>query len=286
LVIGLAVISGCSSKQPEPHDGSVNGPQPSGPAPEAAFKLEPDRLGQEQIWEGADAPGTDYVVAIGYKAGNGLTVMCSGVALARDRILTAGHCFKTCDERDWWVSSQFNVADSAKPMRPVTKIIRHHGYEEHESSGPYKKFENDLAVLEVKGGKFASWPLHLRSSISSRAAVKKIGYGWTKDKDDSNRGKRTSGTGAVDAIGELDLSFVFDEPFSICNFDSGGPTFTLKENGEPSSLVGITSTMLHPQEYAPDALCSSDGLDVAVDAYGQWIEQAMEGRCTCDTRCN
>lgn len=249
---------------------------------------------QKRIWEGKPFPEYHFVVAIGTKSANGaFTATCSGIALTKDRVLTAGHCVNACGAVELWItdSSDTDVIPKNQPWK-VEQAIRHYWYGPATGDPlPGKKLRNDLAILEIPGAEFVAWPIERSELVSAKVSARKLGYGWSHEGNTLFRGERLGGNGKIGATNDSTMDrFSFLGNVRTCQFDSGGGTFTLDATGEPTSLVGITSSMISPTpQPTGDAgvgpPCSSSALDVAVSAYRDWIDQALKGECSCE-RCS
>lgn len=141
------------------------------------------------------------------------SVSCSGIVVAPDRVLTAGHCAG---------AGEVGLGpDGLVDRVPVVRATPHP--------------ELDLAVLELDGALPGRvWPLS--DEVPEVGAVVSIaGFGATGDGAD-DAGRKRGGTTAVAQVdgGELVL---FDPAVNACSGDSGGPVTTAVDGGV--ALVGV-----------------------------------------------
>jgi hypothetical protein len=236
-----------------------------------------------RIRGGIPYPDFKKVVVIGTTNDGGtFTAECSGIAIAKDRVLTAGHCVG-CDRIDLVVTDAASANGNPLPIKvtKVTKVIRHYGYREispPESTG--KTFAHDLAILELASATLTPSSLGDAVSVTSSRRSRRVGYGWSH----GTRGKRLYGDGWSEPVSPVDpsiIKFAFDDGIEVCSIDSGGGVFLLDAANKPQQLVGVTSTMIDWTRHPDRDKCSAQVLDVAVVDEKEWIEQSLGGKCTC-----
>jgi hypothetical protein len=232
------------------------GPPPSleRPAPVVGGDTAPDG-----VWDDA--------VAL-YQNGQ---LMCSGVLIAPDLVLTAGHCGTRFDR----------VVIGTHDLRNGGgQEIRVEQTEVHPD--PYTTFDAALLLLEhdapVEPRKLAL-DCMVDGWLVPGAEVAIVGFGAVDDWGTVWNGQLNEAfTTVVDPACE-DLAAGCNESVSpggeliaggdgvdSCVGDSGGPLYLRTEDGD--LLVGITSRATVPA----DAPCGSGGIYVRVDAVADWIE--------------
>ena len=206
------------------------------------------------------------VAAIWY----GDEVLCTGVLIAPDLVLTAGHCAKGITEV---TLNSTDFADHGETIA-VTKIIKY--------PHPYKSY--DIGVLELEHESTVTPRMIAQDcilddylSVGSVASI--VGYGatdfWGDEFDSVLMEARTSVTdpdceklsdGCVPGVspgGELAAG---GNGIDSCFGDSGGPLYLNTPEGD--YLVGITSRSFDWVNIP----CKHGGIYVRPDAVIDWIE--------------
>jgi len=158
--------------------------------------------------------------------------MCSGVVIANDRVLTAGHCFCTentvggnvCDH-DATVKVRDNPAGGdAPPGIPGTATV-HPGY---NPSWTDLQIENDLAVIDLNGT-VPSYvvPLDVTTThVPSNTKVLMAGFGMTGSDCNGNAGTLNKQQARIQEY-EDSVSLMRFNPMVTCDGDSGGAVLNL-----------------------------------------------------------
>ncbi len=204
---------------------------------------------------------------------------CSGVILADDLILTAGHCLGV--RGDAKLEVHFTHSENvAGTMIPVLNQIRAYG------NGPEKEFDwLDVAVLKLAspippGFRVMPW-LEDFSRIQSGTQVLLAGYGRT-----SAGAESTKAPALLRAVNQVVLNPQYSQTEFLvslknkgsCYGDSGGPAMLETVNGP--MLVGITSRMTIKNRVpggsprVPVYECTVDMIYTNVLALKEWVDQA------------
>lgn len=185
------------------------------------------------------APASDAtVVAVIHTRPTGTRQLCSGTAIAADRVLTAKHCvFEDMGGAEWVALTPdvLSIAlgdDATSPTAEidVTRI--------DTTPGAYRDgagaVGGDVAVLVT------ATPLSVpASSISNDApaassALRIVGFGYTEAGAMGTLGRRYAGTTSIASV--ADGTFTSTSGGSTCVGDSGGPAFD-----GAGAIVGVSS---------------------------------------------
>ena len=197
---------------------------------------------------------------------------CSGVLVAPDLVLTAGHCnfnltevqLDTVDHErepgevhtvtETWVHEDFFQTFDIALLR-IAEPATVHPPDLALSCAADALLQDDALVTVVGFG--ATDPDGLALTTALNEAVLRV---VDADCDDPSRGCNE----AVMPAGEL---IAGGDGVDSCSGDSGGPLFALDSDGVPW-LVGITSRSAVPS----DTTCGDGGIYVRLDAIQDWIE--------------
>jgi hypothetical protein len=198
-------------------------------------------------------------------------MVCSGVILDSDILLTAAHCLGEPKE----VVFGIDAAASGATRRPITGALAHPGFDlASYDKDPIPANLDDIAVVRFDGGlPPGAMPALLAGSGSAFATgdlVTIAGFGVNDASSDTD-----SGIGRLRQarVAVLDASYSVSE-FKIdatrgagdCSGDSGGPAFA-DELTAPLTVLGIDN-------WGPGA-CSQFGVYARVSFHRAWIEQAI-----------
>lgn len=163
--------------------------------------------------------------------------VCSGVVVAPDAILTAGHCASGADQ----FRVHFRGPDGAPVLLAPMSVAVHPGYDPGAVAGRRRSI--DLALLrlaEPLPGSFA--PALLASSAPARGETVRLGgYGVARDGDARSTGTfRGAELTAVEPYGASTILLWASDPTrrgaGACQGDSGGPI--AREGG---AVVAVTT---------------------------------------------
>ncbi|MFN8944916.1 MAG: S1 family peptidase [Pseudobdellovibrionaceae bacterium] len=232
-----------------------------------------------QIVNGVEIKSIDPLakstVALADLQGNQLSQFCSGTLIAKNVVVTAGHCAEYLLEvQEGYVLFGLTEKDSIS-IRIANAVI-HEGYN-NNSNFIYKgekigKNWNDLALIQMESdapeGFVPAEILPDDALLVDLDVVTLAGYGLTSG---GSLGKGAGILRKTDVLVEQtrfsDQEFVTDEVGTgSCNGDSGGPVY-LQKNGK-TYVVGATSR--------GDFMCESFGVYTALARFKPWIAQVME----------
>lgn len=194
-------------------------------------------------------------------------MLCTGVVIAPDFVLTAAHCHVSKGDIVYF-------DDDVGHESPNTRKVA----EARENSGP------DAAILLLdRPTNVSLYPFQL-SSIETLEdlEVTLVGYGRTNDGTFGRRmavrvktdrwkcdGKRSERYGCKPG---LEMVIKDSRLNDTCNGDSGGPVFA--DIGGVKTIVAITSRAVEPKDGSVDR-CGPGGIYVRVDAISSWITDTI-----------
>ncbi|MCS6799744.1 MAG: S1 family peptidase [Myxococcota bacterium] len=204
----------------------------------------------EAITHGWDDDGDDAVVAL-IRA---RALMCSGVLVAPDAVLTAGHCVD--------LVMPDAVVFGAFPGRPtrrvtVTSVHVHPDYDRTSLS-------HDIAVVRLAEDvdvQPTELPRRDLDEHDQGAQVRLVGFGLAEDGTTENLRKR-QGFARI-AVVDAGRFRIDGDPSQPCRGDSGGPTFLRMDGHEP--VVGVHS--------GGNAECTGGSIETRVDVHREFIDR-------------
>lgn len=158
---------------------------------------------------------------------DGSTLLCSGVSIAAENFLTAGHCVPAG-------SIQTTVIVNGSPYS-ADKTTVHPQYSE---APELNAIFYDLAIVHVSG--LALPTLGILGSVTLAPQAELIAYGFGLD---SNGSAGTLNSGAV-TVDFVTPNHIFSTPFDgsqaeTCNGDSGGPVVYGYNDDAGNLVVGV-----------------------------------------------
>jgi hypothetical protein len=172
---------------------------------------------------------------------------CSGLALAHDLVLTAGHCVLPGSD---YKLVEFDAAHQAT-LKDVTSIARHPEFD--VNAALRHRVTADVALLKVAG--LANPPVALAPAGGSVAVGDRfvvVGYGLAKPGDGKSGGTvRTAALVATGQPGTLQIRLVDPATngestgLGACTGDSGAPVF--RDNGGRLMVIGVVSWSTGPK---------------------------------------
>jgi V8-like Glu-specific endopeptidase len=204
---------------------------------------------------------------------------CTGTLVARNVVVTAGHCKGPCSSRVF-IGTNVNAPGVAEVVN-VIKAVRHPQYNQ---GGKH----NDLTVLILERDVTSVKPRKLATSamINKVTSVRVVGFGNTDPDSTGGYGVRrmvdvpvaSASCSTVDAQNkygcDAGLEIVAGKPFlnkDSCNGDSGGPIYL--KSGSKWYLAGATSRATRNSTRP----CGDGGIYVRIDKYASWIRSVPGG---------
>ena len=197
---------------------------------------------------------------------------CSGTLIARDVVLTAGHCVDG--------SKQMAIAwlDKDKPV--LESVI---DTATHPQFSGINQHSIDIALVRLAkpmNGKFL--PVALENEESEQSPYRLAGFGLQTSYDESSAGKlRSAETTALPLSTSRVLHLGRDPVASelqVCRGDSGGPVFA--GNAASPVLAGVI-VATYNSNVKPgarwSAICGNTAQAIRIAPQRGWIESVMKG---------
>jgi hypothetical protein len=204
---------------------------------------------------------------------------CTGTLVARNVVVTAGHCEGVCSARIF-IGHNINMAGE---IVSVSRAVRHPEYNMGGKHNDITVLILDRDVTTVKPRKFAK-----TNQIDKATSVRAVGFGNTDPQSTGGYGiKRMVDVPVASAACSLDastrygcdqgLELVAGAPFlnkDSCNGDSGGPIYL--KAGAQWLLAGATSRATDDSTRP----CGDGGIYARIDKYASWIRSVPGGHWT------
>ena len=219
-------------------------------------------------------PWSTDIGVIRVKTDAGISAHCTAIAISRDVLITAAHCFTSqlcggVTNRAYGGRFDFDHAIDASESKQVTDIVA----AVCRTTDPCF---DDLALVRLRD------VIPIGTSNTgigdlTGSSVTKLGYGAFHpagaDPDDWIPAGHLSESDVEIDPPLQPTTYGYrggrpDQPVEICEGDSGGPG--IQRDGDGYAVVGITSKA-DGNSKTEDADCGPHGIDVRLGAYRQWI---------------
>ncbi|WII71768.1 trypsin-like serine protease [Bdellovibrio sp. 22V] len=194
---------------------------------------------------------------------------CTGTLLAKNIVLTAGHCLTSAD-RDHEIRFGLKLE---RASRRVLKALREPHYTKDPIFGP----ANDVALVKFEGrvpeGYVPAKLIENFSSLRVNAPVLIAGYGMAYPRLRTGLGtlRKTTLPLSKPDYKPNEFKILQEGKTGTCFGDSGGPVYAM-ERGE-FKLIGVTSKVARKEN---GHRCLGSSIYSRVDFYQAWINSALE----------
>ncbi|WP_413558282.1 S1 family peptidase [Bdellovibrio sp. HCB209] len=224
--------------------------------------------------------------------------ICTGTLIAKDLVLTAGHCSPD-ESKNEQVAIGFGLdANSAfsnnGKLKSYGTVVRTAVVEQYDRNKPQGSLtvQYDLAIMQFKGSLPAeAKPRALPEApfeISKASTLVLSGYGFNNEinpDESALRMKTYPASQIADAVYDHTKRQAYDFPGAIiieqpeggvCDGDSGGPLFV--QEGPKLTMVGVASYVLNVNATVKDGsqLCRGNAVFVDIRANLGWIKAASQ----------
>jgi secreted trypsin-like serine protease len=207
---------------------------------------------------------------------DGKIALCTGTLIAKDIVLTAGHCL---EGSKLYVGFSIDGSDKNVPKlkrHRVTATKRLDGFKVDKNNNiPVQSDGLDLMIVKFDGGTPDGYvPAELFESptiyppeLEKGAVVIPYGYGYTDMKKEAGFGPLRKTEVVIDQPYWGRTEFYTNEVATgTCVGDSGGPAF--QRQGDKFVVVAVTS---RGSDY-----CDGYGIYTKVSAYTEWIKATVQ----------
>ncbi len=223
--------------------------------------------------------------------------ICTATLIAPDVALSAGHCVDplliglqemvfcvTFEEDQTWMMDPSYQSNPPLPDDAVCSsgAVQHPDFRVDAMPPDGLSNYNDLSLVfledAIEDRPFAYMPDEAEAEqLVEQMEVDIVGYGMRDPIDTSTINERYRAHTFINELAEFEMQVGADSSTGRkCHGDSGGPTYVDVETELTESLrvIGVTS-----RAYAAMEDCNMGGVDMRVDAFLDWIEEAMIQAC-------
>jgi len=199
--------------------------------------------------------------AVGMLTSQGSGV-CTATLVGTRTVLTAAHCvvngFSLAPQLGW-------SPDGISPPIPAAQVVYHPSYSQTAGG-----MNGDVAVVRLAQEVSGITPqLVAKTPPQTGETITLVGFGYTADGAAGTFGTKRKATNTIGKVTATEIVFygAAGGVGNICNGDSGGPAFAMRDGQEV--LVGIHSW--------GESACGVAEHDARADIHYSWVEQQAQG---------
>jgi len=221
--------------------------------------------------------------------------MCTATLVSTDVVLSAGHCVEmigvadatfcvTFEADTTWMMDPSYMSNPPLPDDAVCSsgAVQHPDFDLMSMPPDGLSNYNDVSLVfldtPVEDRPFAYMPDAAEAEqIVEQMEVDIVGYGMQDPLDTTTTNERIWAHTFINELAEFEMQVGADSTTGRqCHGDFGGPTYidVETETVESRRVIGVTS-----RAYAEMEDCNMGGVDMRVDAFLDWIEEAMIQAC-------